>query len=241
MTIDSRRASGAAPHVASACDRATRRVRRDGLLQAAIGLALLALAGCASHAPLRSQLDETGRTWLSVDAPVALSRAAPRFSRAARDYLYLAPIESDNGGTRRHYLWVGLGTTVDRRWPWAAPPEAQTLLLVLDGTPLTLSLEPWDVQMGAGLYRPPAPTYAVRRASVSLDELARIAAAASVEALVVARDGGTLSYELWNGHWSTWGAFVAGASGSADRCGGDSSPCLRTARPVPPQARAADR
>ncbi len=176
-------------------------------------LTLLALAGCASHEPLRSQLDEAGRTWLSADAPVALSRPAPRFSRAARDYLYLAPVEANNGGTRRHYLWVGLGTTVDRRWPWAAPPEAQTLLLVLDGTPLTLPLEAWEPQVGAGLYRPPAPTYALRRASVSLDELARIAAATSVEAQVVGVDGAVDTYELWSGRWSDWSAFVAGAAG----------------------------
>ena len=183
------------------------------LLALALALALAVCAGCASRAPLRSQLDETGRTWLSADAPVALSRPAPRFSRAARDYLYLAPVEANNGGARRQYLWVALGTTVDRRWPWAAPPEAQTLLLVLDGTPLTLPLEPWDGQLGQGLYRPPAPAYAVRRASVSLDELARIAAARSVEAQVVRADGAADAYELWSGSWSKWSAFVAGAVG----------------------------
>jgi len=180
---------------------------------AVLGAALLALVGCASRAPLRSQLDEAGRTWLSAETPVALSRPAPRFSRAARDYLYLAPIEVNNGGTRSHYLWVGFGTTVDRRWPWAVPPEAQTLLLVLDGTPLTLPLADWDAQIGAALYRPPAPTYAVRRASVSLDELARIAAATSVEAQVVTRDGAADAYQLWSGRWSDWSAFVAGAAG----------------------------
>jgi hypothetical protein len=178
-----------------------------------VGAVLLALAGCASRTPLRSQLDETGRTWVSMPAPVALARPAPRFSHAARDYLYLAPVEANNAGKRRHYLWVGLGTTVDRRWPWAAPPDVQTLLLVLDGTPLTLPLEPWDAQRGETLYRPPAPTYAVRRASVSLDELTRIAAATSVEAQVVAGDGVALTYELWSGNWSDWSAFVAGAAG----------------------------
>jgi hypothetical protein len=175
--------------------------------------ALLLLGGCASQPSLRSQLDESGRTWLSAQEPVALSRPAPRFSRAARDYLYLAPVEANNGGTRRQYLWVGLGTTVDRRWPWATPPDAQTLLLVLDGTPLTLPLEAWDAQIGAGLYRTPAPAYAVRRASVSLDELERIAAAAAVEAQVVRADGTVDTYELWSGGWSDWSAFVAGAAG----------------------------
>jgi hypothetical protein len=199
---------------------------------AVLGAALLALVGCASQAPLRSQLDEAGRTWVSVDEPVALSRAAPRFSLAARDYLYLAPVQANNAGTRWHYLWVGLGTTVDRRWPWAAAPEVQTLLLVLDGTPLTLPLEAWDGQQPEGLYRPKAPTYAVRRASVSLDELARIAAATSVEAQLVRADGAVDAYELWSGSWSDWSRFVASAS--PDRCSGDSSPCARSARAGPP-------
>jgi hypothetical protein len=177
--------------------------------------ATLWLAGCASEQALHSRLDEGGRTWLSVDAPLALARPAPRFSRAARDYLYLAPVEANNGGARRHYLWVGLGTTVDRRWPWAAPPDAATLLLTLDGTPLALPLDEWGAEQGAALYRPAAPVYAVRRASVTLDELARIVAAASIEALVVARDGKVSEYTLWDGSWSDWAAFVAGVT--ADR------------------------
>jgi len=187
---------------------------RRRLLLSAVGAGLLVLAGCASRQPLRSQLDETGRTWVSMEVPVALARPAPRFSHAARDYLYLAPVEANNAGKRQHYLWVGLGTTVDRRWPWAAPPDVETLVIVLDGTPLTLPLEPWGAQRGETLYKPPAPTYAVRRASVSLDELARIAAATSVEAQVVTSDGAALTYDLWSGAWSGWSAFVSGADGA---------------------------
>jgi hypothetical protein len=175
----------------------------------ALGVVTLWFVGCASDAALHSRLDDRGRTWLSVDAPLALARPAPRFSRAARDYLYLAPVEANSGGVRRHYLWVGLGTTVDRRWPWAAPPDAATLLLTLDGTPLALPLDEWEAGQGATLYRTPAPVYAVRRASVTLDELARIATARSVQAVVVTRDGGVGEYTLWDGRWSDWSAFVA--------------------------------
>jgi hypothetical protein len=181
--------------------------------------AALWLAGCASEHALSSRLDENGRTWLSVDAPVALARPAPRFSRAARDYLYVAPLETSSGGVRRQYLWVGLGTTVDRRWPWAAPPDAVTLLLTLDGTPLALPLEDWDSLQGAALYRPPAPVYDVRRASVTVDEVARIASAKSVEALVVAGDGSVAAYDLWGGRWSEWSTFVTDVTAPARSLG----------------------
>ncbi len=205
MSPETRRSFGATRHPMM---RAARSLPRSGLLLSAVGAMLLALAGCASRAPLRSHLDEIGRTWASMEAPIALARPAPRFSHAARDYLYLAPVEANDAGKRKQYLWVGLGTTVDRRWPWAAPPDAATLLLVLDGTPLVLPLEDWDAQQGAALYRPPAPIHTMRRASVTLDEVARIAAATTIEALVVARDGSVASYELWSGHWSDWAAFV---------------------------------
>ena len=55
----------------------------------------------------------------------------------------------------------------------------------------------------------PAAPYEVRRASVSLDELTRIAAASEIEACVIATDGTVAAYDLWDGRWSDWGAFVA--------------------------------
>jgi len=190
-------------------------VSRRRVGRSALAALTLWLAACAGEQALHSRLDERGRTWRSLDAPLALARPAPRFSRAARDYLYLAPLEANNAGARRHYLWVGLGTTVDRRWPWAAPADAAMLLLTLDGTPLALPLDDWETAEGAALYRASTPVYAVRRASVTLDELARIVAATSVEALVVAPDGAVAEYTLWDGRWSDWAAFVAGTA--ADR------------------------
>jgi hypothetical protein len=197
--------------------RAGHRAVRATRLAFSLGGVLALLAGCASHDALRSNLDERGRTWTSLDAAVTLARAAPRFSNAARDYLYVAPVESNNGGTRRHYLWVGLATTVDRAWPWAAPADAVTLLLTLDGTPLALPLTEWETAEGAALYKPAAPVYRVRRASVSLDVLERIAAAREVDAQVVASDGSTARYELWDGRWSDWSAFVVGVAEPVER------------------------
>jgi hypothetical protein len=147
---------------------------------------------------------------VSLETAVTLARPAPRFSNAARDYLYVAPVQSSTTGTRRHYLWVGLGTTVDRGWPWSAPSDAVTLLLTVDGVRFALPLAEWEVGGGADLYRPSAPVYLVRRASVSLDELERITTATSIDAQIVASDGSVARYDLWDGQWSDWTQFVVG-------------------------------
>jgi len=180
---------------------------------------LAMLSACASDDALRSGLDDRGRTWVSLEDTVTLARAAPRFSNAARDYLYVAPVQGSTNGTRRHYLWVGLATTVDRGWPWAAPRDAATLLLTVDGVPVALPLTEWDAQDGVDLYRTPAPVYQVRRASVSLHQLERITTATQIDAQIVASDGSVARYDLWHGQWSDWTAFVVGVepTTSSDR------------------------
>ena len=84
------------------------------------------------------------------------------------------------------------------------------LLLTVDGFPVTLPLAEWDAEGGAALYRTPAPVYQVRRASVSLDALERIIGATEIEAQIVASDGSVARYDLWDGRWSDWTAFVVG-------------------------------
>jgi hypothetical protein len=167
------------------------------------------IAGCAADAPLKSTLDERGRTWVSSDAIVTLARAVPRLSNAARDYLYLAPIEINTAGVHRHYLWVGLGSTVDRKWQSTTPATATSVVLAADGLNIALPLAAWDATIAPPLYSTTAPVYQVQRAAISLDQLERLARAASVEVQVVAADGSTATYELWKGAWADWEPFIA--------------------------------
>ena len=173
-------------------------------------LALLAaLGGCSGGESLRSTLDDRGTTWVSATSIVTLARPVPRFSAAARDYLYVAPLEVNRMGALRHYLWVGLGTTVDRAWQAAAPATAATLVVKLDGVPVVLPLGAWDVRFTPEPYSTPAPVYQVLRAAVSQDQLARLADARSIEVQVIADDGTAARYELWHGAWSDLRAFIA--------------------------------
>ncbi len=178
---------------------------RNAIVVAAVATLM---AGCSADAPLKSALDEKGRTWVSTDALVTLARATPALSNAARDYLYLAPVEINTNGVRRHYLWVGLGSTVDRKWRSSTPAIATSVVLTPDGLNVALPLAAWDAALPLSMYSTPAPVYQVQRAPISLDQLERLARAASVEVLVVAADGSTATYELWEGAWANWEPFV---------------------------------
>lgn len=168
----------------------------------------LAATGCAGEAPLKSTLDAKGRTEVHATSVVTLARPTPRFSEAARDYLYLAPVEVNEMGTRRHYLWLGLATTVDHRWLWAERSEPATLVLVFDGLPVAVPLSDW--QTAAPEFATPAPTYDVRRAPVTLDQLEHLATAGSVEVELLTADGARTAFEPWRGSWGDWLPFVAG-------------------------------
>ena len=146
---------------------------------------------------------------------VTLARAAPRFSEAARDYLYVAPVEVNETGTRRHYLWLGLATTIDHAWASAAPNHAETLVVSFDGVPVAIPLASWDPVPPP--FAAPAPIYEVRRAQVTLDQLERLATAASIEVELVTADGARTSFGLWRGQWADWLPFLAGIEPSARR------------------------
>lgn len=167
------------------------------------------LAACARDEPLRSTLDGAGRTWVGPDVMLTFARAAPRFSAAARDYLYLAPVETNDQGAKRQFLWVGMGSTVDRAGRSAAPSEAATLILSIDGVPVALSLVPWDDHRPAPQMSAPAPLYQVRCASVTRDQLERLATARSVEVEIVTAANAVEGYSPWQGSWSAWLAFLA--------------------------------
>lgn len=177
----------------------------------------LSAAGCAGSRPLRSTLDERGLTLLSAENMLTLARAAPRFSSTARDYLYVAPVETNDAGLLRHYLWLGLGSTVDRAWGWSAPSKATTIVFLLDDLPLALSLTDWDTEPGPSLFDIPAPVYQIQRAQLTLDELARITTAKSIDVEIATGDGAVARYRLWRGAWADWRAFVAEVEPQRDR------------------------
>lgn len=173
-------------------------------------LAFAILAGCASSPNREVRFhEETGLTWASMDEAVVLARSTPQYTVAARDYIYIGPVETNRLGELSHYLWLGIGSTVDRELRGESAPDSTTLVLVVDGTPIALPLDTWDADFENPPYEAHVPIAGVRGARVSLDQIQRIAQAESVEVRVVTEGGATTRYELWHGSWLSWTNFPA--------------------------------
>ncbi|MGD8325240.1 MAG: hypothetical protein PVF50_12820, partial [Gammaproteobacteria bacterium] len=69
--------------------------------------AMILLGACASTQSLAPRFDErTGVTWTALNEPVAMAHANRQLSTAARDYVYIGPIEMNERGTREEFLWL---------------------------------------------------------------------------------------------------------------------------------------
>jgi hypothetical protein len=183
--------------------------------------ASLALVGaCQSGGGTREQLDpQSGITWLSESDPVVYARTETRYSRSARDYIYLGPVETNRRGTREYFLWVGIATTLDRGY-FAPAIEAPNVLFVrVRGDLLELELRPWVERVpdlrDVSVYRPRVQLLDQLAARVSLDQLVLL----SSEPIEVVRtrsgEGRTREYFRWEGD-SGWPSFLARAGGGAD-------------------------
>jgi hypothetical protein len=168
----------------------------------------LSLIACSSIEPIGTTLDtSTGLTWSSLRTPVTMARRAPEISTAARDYLYMGPVEMNERGARRAYLWLGVATTLDgklRSLGEAGTP--QRMLLEADELAFELPVAAWQ---GAAPYDAAAPVAQALRARISLDQIVHVAQAERVRATLVMADGSTTAFDYWGGSWQSWLRFSA--------------------------------
>ena len=166
------------------------------------------LAGCTSAPNREVRFDqESGLTWASMDEAIVLARSAPQYTVAARDYIYIGPVETNQLGERQHYLWLGTASTVDRELRGNSAPDTETLLLMIDGTPVAFALSIWQAEFQTTPYDAQVPIADSWGARVSLDQIRQIAQADSVEVHLVSEAGVTARYELWHGDWLNWVEF----------------------------------
>lgn len=167
--------------------------------------AVLILGGCAATQSLEPRFDNsTGVTWTTLSDPIALAHANPQLSTAARDYLYVGPIEMNERGTREDFLWFGLATTVPDVFSADFASMPKSLVLEVDGLTFELPVLEWEEPLP---YETPATVTHSVAARVSLDQIGLIAGAQDVSVELLHEDGSTVAYEHWNGAWIDWVDF----------------------------------
>ena len=191
-----------------------------GLLPALAGLLAAVLGGCAAHigSNVVERLDPaTGLTIVKARQALVFARGEFGYSRSARDYLYLGPVETDRQGVREYYLWVGVGSTLDRGY--LAPRQAvpRTLYLHVRGEWMRLALRPWAAHVTGfdanHVYRTPVKARAELAARVTLNQL-ELMDSSGLQAIRVTDASGTASeYVRWN-NAPAWPGFVEHAGGA---------------------------
>lgn len=175
------------------------------LLLASAGL----LAGCSGGPSVRSTTDgATGMTVVSMSEPVVLARRQPGLAEAARDYLYIGPVGLSERGRYQQYLWLGLGSTIDRPLAAVSFPEPKAVVLLLDGVPMALDIQAWPAE-GTLPYEVSVNTELSLAARVTQSQLHRIAGAAEVEAVVELQDGAYSRFVRWHGDRNQWSGLSA--------------------------------
>jgi len=176
------------------------------------GFVVLAACQGGGGAGARERLDESSGITLRTDAEaIVFARTETRYSRSGRDYLYLGPVEANRQGTREYYLWVGVGTTLDRGY--LAPPgeSPDTLYLEVDGELMELKLRPWserEPRLGAApVYRTSVQLQSELAARVTLDQLTLLGGAALRSLRVADRDGNARIYFRWDDA-QNWPSFL---------------------------------
>jgi hypothetical protein len=187
------------------------------------------LAGCATTGGrVREQLDTTtGMTVTSDARPIVYAKTEARYSRSARDYVYLGPVETNRQGVRDYYLWVGIGTTIDRGY--LAPPLElpDTLYGQIGGEFMEFPLRQWEdifpVSRRTAVYAPGVAMQTQLAARVTLYQLQLLARAAPSSVRLGTNGTTTQPYvrwddaEPWRGFLVEIGADAPVVDGSDDR------------------------
>jgi len=191
--------------------------RRFGWLLAA---AMLTSACSGGGRPLEQLDTRSGLTVVRGREPLVFARTEPRYSRSARDYVYLGPVETNRQGVREYYLWVGIATTLDRGFLAPAALAPRTLYVNVGGEPMELPLKPWHELVPIGLAEPvyatAVPVRAELAARVTLQQLILIDAESPASiAVEVAAQTAPRSYVRWADDASFHDFFEGVAGGVA--------------------------
>ncbi|MEM7502404.1 MAG: hypothetical protein AAF417_10195 [Pseudomonadota bacterium] len=172
----------------------------------ALGLVASSLLGCATPqsevTPVAiaeagvSATSDAGAVWLAADRP--------GLSNVGKDFLFVGPMTMNRDGLQRRYLWFALGSTIDRRITGAPGRSMESVIISVDGVPMTFDVETWSAPSGGLPYVLPIEPELNFVALVTRSQLERLGTARAVEAYVLDGDGRSPAYRVARGDLSAW-------------------------------------
>jgi hypothetical protein len=177
------------------------------------------LAGCAGGGRLEQLDEQSGATIVRGPAVLVYARTEPRYSRSARDYVYLGPVETNRQGVREYFLWVGVATTIDRGFVAPEAQEPHTLYVEVRGEPIELPLKAWHELVPTGFKKPmystTVPVRGELAARVTLQQLSLIGGASPDSVSLATGDSSApRTFVRWGGA-ANFDEFMAVVGGRA--------------------------
>lgn len=162
---------------------------------------LLELVACASQPVAINQVLDpvTAVTASTIRTPLVFYRDNPARAAYARDFLHLCPIEVNQSGSYRYYLWIGAWSTMQSVNLFEQRDGLESIIVFADGEPLAFELTGWTPEAIGTSERvnlKPVADATDAYYRVTLDQIRLIAEAGDIRL----RTTGTSpkDFELWN-------------------------------------------
>ena len=165
----------------------------------------LLLSACAGHdVHTLSKLDSvTGVTITYSETPMIFYRDDSGKAAHARNFVHLAPLETNRMGEFRYFLWLGVWNTLQNPGPGQARDGFESIVVFADGEPMALDLSGWTATaIGASeaVYIKPVSSAADAYYEVTIDHLRVIAEATDLR--IQSTGSRPQSFELWDNQTS---------------------------------------
>ena len=149
----------------------------------------------------------------TVEDVLTLVAPRPGLTALGNDYLFIAPVSIWYTRGTRHFLWLGLGSTIDRELTGLTAPLPEDIILMVDEIPMDIEIKPWSEFADTTPYDVNTPLYSAYGARMTLSQLDRIASAQNVQAEISSTVGQSTNFtpgENDNFDWSDVGVVHIG-------------------------------
>ena len=164
-------------------------------------IALASLIACSSTGSMTTQkLDPlTAVTITYTKSPLVFYHDQSGRAAYARDYIHMAPLEVNRGGTYRYFIWLGIWNTLQDNQTGGPRDGFESIVVMADGEPKVLELSGWTAaSVGASepIYLKPVASSSDAYYEVTADYLRLLAESTDVRIQSSGSRGA--SYEPWD-------------------------------------------